>query len=60
MFKFLHNLYYKFVVLLCYYAGDLFSRLDSEFFAELYQKCMHLSFEYDEKINFWFWKYPSK
>lgn len=60
MFNFITTIYYKLLVLTFYYLGDLCSRVDSEFFCELYQKYINLSFDYDKKINFWFWKYPNE
>jgi hypothetical protein len=50
------TLIYKSIVLLFYYLGDIFSKIDSEFAATLYQKCMNVSVKYDEKIDFYFWK----
>ena len=56
MFK---NIYYKALVWLSYKAGDLLCNLDYEWSWDLYQKCMNLSYKYDEQINFWLWKEPS-
>jgi len=51
--------YYKFLILLFYYIGDLMCKFNFEWTANLYQKSMNLSYVYDEKINFWFWKEPA-
>ena len=59
MFTYLYQMYCKSVVVASYHIGDLLSRIDNEVCGELYQKCMRISFDYDEKINFWFWKYPN-
>jgi hypothetical protein len=34
-------------------------KFNFEWTANLYQKSMNLSYVYDEKINFWFWKEPA-
>lgn len=47
------------MVVFYYFIGDLCCRIDHEWFANLYQKTMSRSVNYDEKINFWFWKEPS-
>ena len=49
-------LIYKSIVLGFYYLGDIFSKIDNQFAATLYQKCMAISVKYDEKIDFYFWK----
>jgi hypothetical protein len=51
-------LYYKFLVLLFYYTGDIACRFNFEIAFEIYQKCMKMSIEYDELIGFWWWKEP--
>lgn len=43
-----------------YYAGEFCSKIDGEEWGEKYQRFMGLSFDYDEKINFWWWKYPTE
>ncbi len=55
MFK---NIYYKLLVLTFYYIGDIACRFEFEWSVKLYQRSMNLSLDYDEKINFWFWKEP--
>lgn len=56
MFK---NIYYKILVLLFYYAGDICCRINTEWTGNLYQKFMLRSLKYDENIGFWLWKEPS-
>jgi hypothetical protein len=53
------TLYYKFLVLFYYYIGDFLCRLNFQWSFDLYQKSMTLSYDYDEKIDFQFWKKPS-
>jgi hypothetical protein len=56
MFK---NIYYKTMAWLLYKAGDILCNLDYEWSWNLYQKCMLLSYDYDEQVNFWIWKEPA-
>jgi hypothetical protein len=59
MFNFIQRQYFKLIVLVCYYLGDTCSRIDNEKYGKWYQTFMNISFKYDEKIDFWFWKYPT-
>lgn len=59
MFNFIKRQYYKLLVMFYYYAGDFSSKIDGDEWGERYQRYMGLSFDYDEKINFWWWKYPT-
>ena len=52
MFK---NIYYKILIWCSYQIGNLVCNIDAEWAAELYQKCMLFSYDYDEKIGFWYW-----
>jgi hypothetical protein len=56
MFKII---YYRCLAWLTYKAGDLLCNLDYEWSWDLYQKCMHHSYKYDEKTDFRIWKEPS-
>jgi len=54
------TMFCKIIVLGFYYLGDVFSKIDSELAANLYQRCMNISVEWDEKINFYWWKSVEK
>ena len=54
------TMFCKIIVLGFYYLGDVFSKIDSELAANLYQRCMNISVEWDEKINFYWWKNVEK
>ena len=56
MFK---NIYYKILVWSLYKIGDVLCNLNYEWSWRLYQKCMTLSYEYDEYLDFWLWKEPT-
>lgn len=53
------TLYYKFLVLLFYYIGDIACNFDSEIAFEIYQKAMRLSVDFDQEIGFWWWREPN-
>ena len=66
------QLYYTFLTLFFYYAGDLFwtiirwtdsFEITRKLIAgpcwSLYQKAMTLSLEYDEKVGYFLWKLPN-
>ena len=50
--------YYKTLCLFFYYVGDFFCKINYDWAGTIYQKAMNLSLDYDEKLNFWFWKEP--
>jgi len=65
------HLYYKFLALFFYYLGDLlwkiicwtdWSEITRKLICptcwSLYQKCMSLSLNYDEKVGYFIWKLP--
>jgi hypothetical protein len=54
----IQTLYYKCLVIIFYYIGDIACRINSEFTFNLYQKSMNLSVKYDEKIGWWYWQEP--
>ena len=52
------EIYYKILVWTSYQIGDFVCDIDTEWAANLYQKCMLFSYDCDEKIGFWFWQVP--
>lgn len=55
---FINNFYNKTLSLIFYHVGDFFSKFEWSF--SLYQKCMKISYYYDEKNGFTLWKEPSE
>jgi len=56
MIRKIRNVYYLLLTYILYFVGDKLCYLNFVWAGVLYQKCMLLSFKYDEKINFKIWK----
>lgn len=54
------TLIYKTISIFFYHLGDIVCHLDFEWAANLYQKFMNISVNFDEKIGFQIWKESSK
>jgi len=52
------NFFYKALAYGFYYLGDILCRFDYEWTADLYQKSMNLSLDFDEKIGYQLWQEP--